>query len=183
MTRSLLSAMLLAKTYLVSSILMAITAFSAPGYTAEATQEQQLKAVLIYRMGSYVTWQNKPLNITYCFVGDQSHKIGKVLSDRQKIGKLPDNIKVMNKDSYTSQTAMECSVVYIPDEFEIAKDTLDSISKSVFTITDSSKALNEGFIASIEIHKNKPLLSISKENLKNSNVSVNSRFLSWVKLL
>ncbi|NVK23723.1 MAG: YfiR family protein [Gammaproteobacteria bacterium] len=149
---------------------------------ATPTQEQVVKAALIYKMANYVIWKEKPQQLTYCFIGESSHPIGDILKKKQKLGKLPPNIDVVNKDSLNEDTGKNCSVIYITNEFRVSSETLDSMSKSVFTITNSKAALNKGFIASIEIHKNKPLLSISKKNLKRSDISVNSRFLSWVKL-
>lgn len=174
----------------INKLLKPVIAFGAvlagtlsANVAAEVTNEQKLKAALIYRMGSYVTWKDTPQKITYCFIGGESHNIGKVLSDKVKVGKLPDNITVLNKDANSADTIGDCSIVYITEEFNVTKELVDSISRSVFTITNSSSALKQGFIASIEVRKNKHLISISKRNLKNSDISVNSRFLSYVKLM
>ena len=147
-------------------------------------KENNLKAALIYKMGSYITWAIKPATISYCFIGENSSEIGEILLNKQKNRQFPVPINVFIKTSNKKHEDIEsCHLVYISGEEELNKTELEEISRSAFTITSTSKNLPKGFIASLEIQNNKPLLSISKNNLKRSSISVNSRFLSHINLL
>lgn len=147
-----------------------------------SAKEANFKAALIYKMGSYLSWIPPREQVNYCFVGEASMPISKVLGDKQSRGKLPKPIQVTNYQTLDINSLKSCDVVYAPHDNAMSDASLATLPTSVFTISNSSKALELGFIASIELYNKKPLLSISKNNLKNSTVSVNSRFLSYVDL-
>lgn len=147
-----------------------------------SAKEANFKAALIYKMGSYLSWIPPREQVNYCFVGESSMPISKVLNDKQSRGNLPKPIQVTNYPTLDINNLKSCDVVYAPHTNTMNMASLDTLPTNVFTISNSSKALEHGFIASIELYNKKPLLSISKNNLKNSTVSVNSRFLSYVDL-
>lgn len=147
-----------------------------------SAKEANFKAALIYKMGSYLSWIPPREQVNYCFIGEASMPISKVLDDKQARGKLPKPIQVTNYQTLDISSLKSCDVVYAPHSSKMDVASLDTLPTNVFTISNSSKALEHGFIASIELYNKKPLLSISKSNLKNSTVSVNSRFLSYVDL-
>lgn len=147
-----------------------------------SAKEANFKAALIYKMGSYLSWIPPREQVNYCFVGEASMPISKVLGDKQSRGNLPKPIQVTNYPTLDINSLKSCDVIYAPHNNTMNIDSLMTLPANVFTISNSSKALEHGFIASIELYNKKPLLSISKNNLKNSTVSVNSRFLSYVDL-
>lgn len=147
-----------------------------------SAKEANFKAALIYKMGSYLSWIPPREQVNYCFIGEASIPISKVLGDKQSRGNLPKPIQVTNYPTLDINSLKSCDVVYAPHSNAMSTDSLVTLPTNVFTISNSSKALEHGFIASIELYNKKPLLSISKNNLKNSTVSVNSRFLSYVDL-
>ena len=163
-----------------------ISLFICGDANAESNQisakEANFKAALIYKMGSYLSWIPPREQVNYCFIGEASMPISKVLDDKQARGKLPKPIQVTNYQTLDISNLKSCDVVYAPHSNQMDVASLDTLPTNVFTISNSSKALEHGFIASIELYNKKPLLSISKNNLKNSTVSVNSRFLSYVDL-
>ena len=154
---------------------------SADGHQISA-KEANFKAALIYKMGSYLSWIPPREQVNYCFIGESSMPISKVLGDKQSRGKLPKPIQVTNFQTLDVESLKACDIVYAPHSNTMSVESLETLPTNVFTISNSSKALEHGFIASIELYNKKPLLSISKSNLKNSTVSVNSRFLSYVDL-
>lgn len=147
-----------------------------------SAKEANFKAALIYKMGSYLSWIPPREQVNYCFIGEDSMPIAKVLGDKQSRGKLPKPIQVTNYQTLNIESLKACDIVYAPHSNAMSEASLQTLPTNVFTISNSSKALEHGFIASIELYNKKPLLSISKNNLKNSTVSVNSRFLSYVDL-
>lgn len=171
---------------LLASALTAVIAFVSHKAAADdhqiSAKEANFKAALIYKMGSYLSWIPPREQVNYCFIGEASMPISKVLGDKQSRGKLPKPIQVTNYQTLDINSLKSCDVVYAPHSSEISQASLETLPTNVFTISNSSKALEHGFIASIELYNKKPLLSISKNNLKNSTVSVNSRFLSYVDL-
>ena len=149
---------------------------------AISAKEANFKAALIYKMASYLSWIPPREMVTYCFVGDDSKPISQVLEQKQVLGKLPKPIKVSNFSAPQSTDLEGCDVIYAPYIDGSTAQVLTHLPAHVFTISNSTKALDKGFIASIELYNKKPLLSISKSNLKSAKVSINSRFLSYVDL-
>ena len=171
---------------ILTTAMSVISLFICGDANAESNQisakEANFKAALIYKMGSYLSWIPPREQVNYCFIGEASMPISKVLDDKQARGKLPKPIQVTNYQTLDISNLKSCDVVYAPHSNQMDVASLDTLPTNVFTISNSSKALEHGFIASIELYNKKPLLSISKNNLKNSTVSVNSRFLSYVDL-
>ncbi len=170
----------------ISSVIAAslpIVSFASMAENSEiSAKEANFKAALIYKMGSYLSWIPPKQQVNYCFVGEASMPISKVLDQKQSLGELPKPIQVTNFMSLDVSELASCNIIYAPHNKDISVDELQTLPADVFTISNNSKALEKGFIASIELYNKKPLLSISKHNLKNSTVSVNSRFLSYVDL-
>lgn len=167
---------------LTTSLLCAALAFNAGAENLISAKEANFKAALIYKMGGYLSWRQPKDQINYCFVGESSNAISNVLQQRQQQGSLPKPITVTNHAELDATELTACDIVYAPNSDTLATENLKALPDNVFTISNSSRALQQGFIASIELYNKKPLLSISKNNLKNSSVSVNSRFLSYVDL-
>ena len=177
-----MGAIMLRNTSLLLCPLLTLTTLSSYAETPISAKEANFKAALIYKMGNYLSWQTPKQRVNYCFIGEDSKVIAKVLQQRQSERSLPKAIDVTNYSEWQAQDIMSCDIVYAPDTDSLDNALLQSLPDHIFTISNNSRALEKGFIASIELYNKKPLLSISKNNLKNSSVSVNSRFLSYVDL-
>jgi len=170
---------------LTSSLLtlLSLVSFSSEANTnAMSSKEAHFKAALIYKMGSYLSWIPPKEQVNYCFVGEATWSISKILEQKSQLGQLPKPIIVTEHDLLKSNQLTTCDIVYAVNDPQVSETELSALPNSIFTISNNSQALQKGFIASIELYNKKPLLSISKNNLKKSNVSVNSRFLSYVDL-
>lgn len=144
-------------------------------------KEAQFKAALIYKMGSYVSWVPPKEIINYCFVGEETLDLSNILQQKQQLGELANPITVSNHTKLEAEKLTNCDIVYARNSQEVNIELLTGLPSWIFTISDSSQALDKGFIASIELYNKKPLLTISKSNLKKAEVSVNSRLLSYVQ--
>lgn len=144
-------------------------------------KEAQFKAALIYKMGSYVSWVPPKEIVNYCFVGEETLDVSSTLQQKQQLGELANPITVSNHTKLEAAKLTNCDIVYARNNQDVNIDLLTGLPSWVFTISDSSQALDKGFIASIELYNKKPLLTISKSNLKKAEVSVNSRLLSYVQ--
>lgn len=173
---------MLRNTSLLAPLLCGLAAFNTLANVSISAKEANFKAALIYKMGNYLSWNSPKQRVNYCFVGTDSEVISKVLQQRQSERSLPKPIDVSNHDSLEPEQVNSCDIIYAPNSDNFTPAQLAALPAHVFTISNNSKALAKGFIASIELYNKKPLLSISKNNLKNSTVSVNSRFLSYVDL-
>jgi len=147
---------------------------------AETDVENRLKAALIYKMGLYVTWSNSPNQVNYCFVGQDSQAVSSILELKFNQGKLPKSVKIINKDSIQDVSNYECQVLFAPVVKSDDDDHYQNLSRATLTIANSSKELKHGLIASIEIVKGKPLLAVSKSNLKRSSIKIDTRLLAAV---
>lgn len=146
-----------------------------------SAKEAQFKAALIYKMGSYVSWVPPKEVTNYCFIGEGTLTISNILAQKQRLGELPKPFTVSNHSKMEAASLTNCDIIYAQNTQEINLELLTGLPSWIFTISDSSQALQKGFIASIELYNRKPLLTISKSNLKKAEVSVNSRLLSFVE--
>lgn len=162
--------------------ILTLTALSSHAKAPISVKEANFKAALIYKMGNYLSWQEPKQNVNYCFIGKDSEVIAKVLQQRQSERSLPKPINVSKYENLQAPNITSCDIIYAPDTGDLDAKVLQTLPERIFTISNNSRALDKGFIASIELYNKKPLLSISKNNLKGSSVSVNSRFLSYVDL-
>ena len=146
-----------------------------------SAKEARFKAALIYKMGSLLSWVPPKEVVNYCFVGEGTLNISNILDQKQRLGELPTPFTVSNHAKIEAASLSNCDIVYAKNTQEINIELLTGLPSWIFTISDSSQALEKGFIASIELYNRKPLLTISKSNLKKAEVSVNSRLLSFVE--
>lgn len=167
-----------------TATLLALSSFTlaAPASAALSVKEANFKAALIYKMTSYINWLPPKEKVSYCFVGADSLAISSVLEQKRSRGQLQKSIDVSHYQQAQIGDLVGCDVIYAPHSKGLEQAVLTQLPTNVFTISNNTKALDQGFIASIELYNNKPLLTISKNNLKNANVSLNSRVLSYVDL-
>jgi len=147
---------------------------------ANTDEENRLKAALIYKMGLYVTWNNEPEKLNYCFIGKKSEAIASVLKSKFAQGRLPAKVNFLNKASIKDVAKLECQVLFAASAGSSENTKFQEISQSTLTIAGSSNQLKHGLIASIEIKNRKPQLSVSKSNLKRSNIKIDTRLLAAV---
>ena len=156
------------------------SALSLPVDAAEFSIENRLKAALIYKMGLYVTWNDSPSQVNYCFIGEQAEQISSILRRENEQGKLLKNVKIIQKPSIEEVALYECQVLFAPDIDSDDSELYQNISMSTLTITSKHRELKNGIIASIEIKNRKPHLAVSKQNLKRSNIRIDTRLLASV---
>lgn len=149
---------------------------------AHARDEEQVKAALLYKIGPYVSWDYDPSTINYCFVGSSAHGIANVLLEKQKTGKLPGNMSITKLDSITEIKQFQCQVLYTQKSLGFDKETFAKLSQTALTIADGTSSFELGVIASIEIKKRRPKISISQQNLKLSGIRLDARLLSIIQL-
>ena len=147
---------------------------------ADSDVENRLKAALIYKMGLYVTWSNTPSQVNYCFIGQDSQGVSEILELKFNQGKLPKSVSIVNKDSIRDVEKYECQIIFAPVVRANDDELYQSLSQASLTIAANSKELKHGLIASIEIVKGKPVLAVSKSNLKSSNIKIDTRLLAAV---
>ena len=146
------------------------------------SKEVALKAALIYKMGQYVTWTNPPKILNYCFVGETSKTVGKVLEDR--LSKLQGgNSQIVYHSKIDDIERYECQVIYMTNAKSKHKEKVDDLSKFSLTIGENTSALSHGFITVLEIKSRKPQLYASRGNLKQAKFKVSSRLLKSSKLV
>lgn len=168
----------------VITLYMSLLTFPTFINAANSTTATQLNGVLIHKIATYLTWQKESNNnLAYCFVGKRSHPVGNFLKTQKEIGRLPSNISIINLDSLSNSRVKDCDLLYVDKDANLENDEFQHISKTTFTLTNSKELLSDGFIVSIELDQNKPLLTLSKSNLKNSNIHIDSRFLSVVNVV
>ena len=95
-------------------------------------------------------------------------------------GKLPKSVSIVNKDSIRDVEKYECQIIFAPVVRANDDELYQSLSQASLTIAANSKELKHGLIASIEIVKGKPVLAVSKSNLKSSNIKIDTRLLAAV---
>ena len=170
------------KTLLSSALGLLLTSASLTsfGAVADSQLENKLKAALIFKLGHYVTWSHSPVELNYCFVGDHSQEISAILEARLKKGKLKRAAKVVNKDSIHEVRKFECQVLFTDKIDSADAELYQELSLATLTIVGNAKALKYGPIASIEIVNGKPQLAVSKNNLRRSQIKIDTQVLAVV---
>lgn len=164
-------------------LLLSISILALPLRLAANTDlEAQLKAALIYRMGHYATWNNPPEFKNYCFVGDSVAAVRDILLAKYHQGKLAGNVVINTVNKLVDIERHECQILYVNDIEQDEWQRMKELSKSTLTISNDISHLPLGLIASIEIKNRKPQLTVSRGNLKRSNIKIDSRLLKVVKL-
>ena len=148
---------------------------------ANTNEESRLKAALIYKMGLFVTWNNAPEQLNYCFIGKKSEAIANVLKAKFAQGRLPARVNFLNKASIEEVAKLECQVLFSTSVKSSESEKYEEISQSTLTIANSSLQLKHGLIASIEIKSRRPQLSLSRANLKRSNIKIDTQLLAMMK--
>ena len=172
------------KCLLLLPVLLASSVFAAYSSAYTINTEERLKAALVYKMGLYVSWQNKPVKINYCFVGKDTKSISEILTNTINRKKLSNKVTVDYISNTDTIEKSNCQIIYIGDtDKPIETSELLSWSKSSLTITNSSTELNKGYISSIEFTSNKPKLAVSEHNLKMSDITISTNLLSAVTLI
>lgn len=166
----------------IGTWLVTVTMVTWPFASYADDKENALKAALIYKMGKYVTWTNPPQTLHYCFVGEESQKVGVILE--QKVKQLQGgNTRILFKPKLSEIERYECQIIYMANSSNSDKEKVTDLSKFSLTIGANTKAMSYGFISVLELKSRKPLLYTSRSNLKNARFKLSSRLLKSSKLV
>lgn len=170
----------------LSLISLGFSLFTLPTLSnaANANTETQLTGVLIHKIATYLNWNKKSnKELTYCFVGNNSHTVGDFLTSQKNIGRLPYHITLRNFTNLVDSSNAICDLLYVDKSTNWDRQVFNQLAKSTFTITNDKELLAKGFVVSIELDQNKPQLTLSKSNLQKTNIVIDARFLSVVNVV
>ncbi len=143
-------------------------------------QEEKFKAIFIYNFTRYINWPAKPGDFIITVLGNDA-----ITGEMESIAtkKMVGNSKIRVVSVKTSSEIENCQIVYVSNgKFDMLPQVIQKAKElNILVITDKPNACSSGSGINFINNGGKLTFEISKQNIENCSLQINSTLLSLGK--
>jgi hypothetical protein len=166
------------KVYTRNLLLLAL--FILPINNITRAQDEKFKAIFIYNFTRYINWPSKPGDFIITVLGNDAIK-GEMESIAAK--KMVGNTKIKVVSASTFSEIDNCQIIYVSrGKIGMLSDVVQKAKElNILIITDKPNACSSGSGINFISNDGKLTFEISKQNIENCSLQINSTLLSLGK--